>query len=107
MDLTKLTLDNFTNTDVQTLRTMMLQLLKNEDELGSVESNTNIRERGCTITVTYERKGIVSIDGRGSSNMYANITLKAPLQLWGVLAKLFDVGDDDFDALRDEYRAAL
>lgn len=98
-----LTLDHFTPEDVTALRKIMLQLLRNDELVGSWSHKTNVRQTGCSINVTYAHKVDVRLDGKGVSDQFTAIMLQAPDQLWALLVKLFAVGDgEDMAALKAE-----
>jgi len=100
-----MTLENLTPEDVATLRELMLQLLKSDDGAGAWKSKVNVRQMGCDIHISYANTQTVHLDGMGTSNLFVDIMLQAPDQLWVLLVKLFDVGDEDTEALLEEARA--
>lgn len=100
-----LTLEHFSPEDIANLRGMMLTLLKNDLDVGKWTDKTEVRQTGCTIHIKYGKKAAVSLDGRGSSNVFANILLKSPDIFFSILVKLFEVDEDDMPLLLEEARA--
>jgi hypothetical protein len=101
-----MTLEHLTPEDIAAARSIMLKLLKNDDQIPQWTDKCEVRDTGCAIHIKYKSKATVRLDGTGSSNAFVHILLKSPDLFWTLLAKLFAVGDDDMAALLDEARAS-
>lgn len=99
------TTEHFTPEDIAAARSVMLRLLKNDDQIPTWTDKCQVRDTGCQINIKYNGKATVSLDGTGSSNAFVHIMLKSPDILWTLLVKLFGVADEDMPALLEEARA--
>jgi len=100
-----MTLEHLTPDDIAVIRSVMLKLLRNDDQIPQWTDKCQVRDTGCQINIKYKSKATVRLDGTGSSNEFVHIMLKSPDILWTLLVKLFAVGDDDMAALLEEARA--
>lgn len=103
-----MTLDRLTADDIATAQECLRRLLANDIAIGPWSDKTEVRQSGCSVHVKYGKKATVSLgmDGGGTSNEFVVLLLKSPDVLWSLLCKLFDVSDDDLDALKAEVTGA-
>ncbi len=99
-----MTLEHFTPEDIAMTRDVMLKLLRNDDAIGNWTDKTNIRPTGCTINIRYGNKVDLQATGYSPAAAFVLIMLQSPDKLWGLLVKLFAVGDEDMAALLEEAR---
>lgn len=97
-----MTLEHVTPEDVAAARDCMLKLLRNDEVIGGWTDKTEVRQTGCSIHIKYGNKVPLKIRGYSPASAFVLIMLQAPDQLWGLLVKLFAVGDDDMEALKKE-----
>jgi hypothetical protein len=97
-----MTLERMTADDIATARECLLRLLANDIAIGSWSDKTEVRQTGCSIHVKYAKKATVSLamSGGGTSNEFVVLMLKSPDVLWALLVKLFDISDEDLEALK-------
>lgn len=99
-----MTLDRLKADDIAVARECMLRLLANDIAIGSWSDKTEVRQTGCSVHIKYSKKATVTLgmgDG-GTSNEFVVLMLKSPDVLWTLLVKLFDVSDEDLEALKAE-----
>lgn len=102
-----LTLERMTPEDIATARECLLRLLANDIAVGPWSDETQVRQTGCTINVKWTNKVSVSLNmNEGAANEFVVLMLKSPDVLWSLLMKLFDVNDDDLEALKAEATSA-